>query len=163
VSRGEPATVRSGQSVERSTEDGSAIVEFVFVAVAVLVPLVYLVLAASVVQRNALAVTQAAREAGRAFATADDEAAGADRARYAVRIALADQGLSDDGVAVRWLAAGSGCGGAPRLPTLEPGAEFTVCVVRAFRLPGIPGYLDAHQNTVAGVFTVHIDDFRSAR
>jgi Flp pilus assembly protein TadG len=146
-----------------STEDGSAVVEFVVVGIAVLVPLLYLVLAASVVQRNALAVTQAAREAGRAFATADDEGTGEDRARYAVQTALADQGLADGGVAIHWVDPGSGCGGASRAPTLEPGAEFTVCVVRSFRLPGVPRYLDAGGNTVSGVFTVHVDEFRSAR
>jgi Flp pilus assembly protein TadG len=146
-----------------STEDGSAIVEFVVVGVAVLVPLMYLVLAASVVQRNALGVTQAAREAGRAFATADDESAGLVRTDHAVRIALADQGLDTGGVAVRWVEAGPACAGAAVAPTLESGAEFTVCVVRSFRLPGVPGYLDAGRNTVTGAFTVHVDEFRSAR
>lgn len=138
-------------------------VEFVFVAVAVLVPLLYLVLTVSALQRNAFAVTQAAREAGRSFATAPDDGAGLDRADGAVRVALADQGVGGDGVAVRWVAAGTGCGGAPVVPTLEPGAEFAVCVQRTFRLPGVPGYLDAGRNTVAGLYTVHIDDFRSAR
>jgi Flp pilus assembly protein TadG len=145
-----------------STEDGAAVVEFVFVAVVVLVPLMYLVLAASLLQRNAFAVTQAAREAGRAFATADDDAAGLARAGTAVEIALADQGLDPAGSALRWVVAGAGCGGPTTVPTLEPGAEFTVCVVRSFRLPGVPGYLDAGANTVTGEFTVHVDDFRSA-
>jgi Flp pilus assembly protein TadG len=156
---------------ERSTEDGAAVVEFVFVAIVVLVPLLYLVLAASALQRNALAVTQAAREAGRAFATADDETAGQERAAYAVQVALADQGLggggfdegSDGGAALRWVEPGAGCAGAPVTPTLEPGAEFTVCVVRTFRLPAVPGYLAGGGNTVSGVFTVHVDDFRSRR
>jgi Flp pilus assembly protein TadG len=146
-----------------STEDGSAVVEFVFVAVVVLVPLLYLVLAASLLQRNAFAVTEAAREAGRAFATADDEAAGLERAGYAVEVALADQGLEPAGTLVRWVAAGTGCGGPEVVPTLAPGAEFTVCVVRSFRLPAVPGYLDEGANTVSGQFTLHVDDFRSRR
>jgi Flp pilus assembly protein TadG len=162
---------------ERSTEDGAAVVEFVFVAIVVLVPLLYLVLAASALQRNALAVTQAAREAGRAFATADDETAGQERAAYAVQVALADQGLDGGGLdgggldggsdgggaALRWVEPGAGCAGAPVTPTLEPGAEFAVCVVRTFRLPAVPGYLAGGGNTVSGVFTVHVDDFRSRR
>jgi Flp pilus assembly protein TadG len=157
-------------AAERSTEDGAAVVEFVFVAVLALVPLLYLVLAASALQRNALGVTQAAREAGRAFATAEDETAGLERAAYAAEVALADHGLgrqSDDhtsnGTALRWVEAGGGCGGAPVVPTLEPGAEFAVCVIRTFRLPAVPGYLDAASNTVSGTFTVHVDDFRSRR
>jgi Flp pilus assembly protein TadG len=155
-----PAPHPSG--TDESTEDGSAVVEFVFVAVVVLVPLLYLVLAASLLQRNAFAVTQAAREAGRAFATADDEEAGLARAGHAVEVALADQGLDPAGAAVRWVVAGAGCGGSASVPTLEPGAEFTVCVVRSFRLPAVPGYLDAGANTVSGQFTVHVDDFRSS-
>ena len=75
---------------------GSAIIEFVFVAILVLVPLVYFVVAVASVQRSTLAVTQAAREAGRAFATANSTAEGVERARAAVRLALADQGLPDD-------------------------------------------------------------------
>jgi Flp pilus assembly protein TadG len=148
---------------EGSTEDGAATVEFVFVAVLVLVPLMYLALAASVLQRNALGVTQAAREAGRAFATAEDETAGLERADYAAAVALADQGLDGTGSALRWVEPGAGCGGAPTVPTLEPGAEFAVCVVRTFRLPAVPGYLGGGGNTVTGVFTVHVDQFRSLR
>lgn len=147
----------------RSTQDGSAVVEFVLVGVAVLVPLLYLVLAAATVQRNALGVTQAAREAGRAFATADDETTALDRTQTAVQVALADQGLGVDGVSIRWMGSGPGCTGASVAPSLEPGAEFTVCVVRSFRLPGIPGYLDAGNNTVSGAYTGRVDDFRSRR
>ena len=58
-------------TTSRATTPGNAIIEFVFVAVMVMVPLVYLVVAVAVVQRNQLAVTQAARDAGRAFATSD--------------------------------------------------------------------------------------------
>ncbi|MCW2566848.1 MAG: hypothetical protein JWN54_945 [Mycobacterium sp.] len=148
---------------DRSTEDGAAVVEFVFVAVLVLVPLMYLVLAASALQRNALGVTQAAREAGRAFATAEDETAGLERATYAVQVALTDQGLDGSGAAIRWVEVGGGCAGASVVPTLAPGAEFGVCVLRTFRLPAVPGYLDGGGNTVSGVFTVHVDDFRSLR
>ncbi len=54
----------------RSTgEQASAIIEFVFVAVLVLVPLIYLIVAVAVVQRSRLATTNAARDVGRAIAT----------------------------------------------------------------------------------------------
>ncbi len=61
-------------------------------------PLVYLIVAVSAVQASRLAVADAAREAGRAFATGDTSAVAAARARAAVRIALADQGLADDAI-----------------------------------------------------------------
>jgi len=81
-------------------EDGTALVEFFFLAVLLLVPLVYVVLSAARVQSAAYGLTAAAREAGRAYATAP---AGADRdarAQLAARLALEDQGLSEVPVAV---------------------------------------------------------------
>ena len=73
-----------------SGDDGSAIIEFVFVALVVLLPLVYLIVAVAVVQHSQLTVTNAAREAGRAFATSPDAASAPGRAAAAVRIALGD-------------------------------------------------------------------------
>ena len=51
-------------------ERGSALVEFVFIALVVFVPLVYIVAGFSAVQRGVFAATAAAREAGRAVGTA---------------------------------------------------------------------------------------------
>jgi hypothetical protein len=46
------------------------------------------------VQRAAFGVTEAARQAGRAYATADTAEAGAVRAQLAAQLALRDQGLT---------------------------------------------------------------------
>ena len=60
----------------RPAERGSAIVEFHFLGLLLLVPLVYVLLAVLDVQRASYGVTQAAREAGRIFvATGNEEAA----------------------------------------------------------------------------------------
>lgn len=75
------------------SEDGTAIVEFVWLAILLLVPLLYVVLAAFDVQRAAYAASAAARSAGRAFVTAPDQASGYARAEAAVRLAYADQHL----------------------------------------------------------------------
>lgn len=75
-------------------EDGNALVEFTYLAVLLMVPLVYVLTAAFQVQRAAFGVTEAARQAGRAYATADDPASGTARARTAARLAMKDQGLS---------------------------------------------------------------------
>jgi hypothetical protein len=139
---------------------GAASIEFVFLGILVMVPLLYLVIAAFEVQRNAFAVTQAAREAGRAFGTADDLTGAEDRARYAMELALRDQGLSPGGTELRYGAPGGGCAGAG-VATLDPGADFEVCVVRTFRVPAVPSYFDGGNNTVTGRYLVHIDDFRS--
>ena len=89
----------------RPADAGSAIIEFVFVAVVVLVPLVYVVVAAAAIQRNQFAVSQAARDAGRAYATSDSAAQAAPRAEAAARIVLHDAHLDDD-ITVRFVAAG---------------------------------------------------------
>ena len=76
-------------------DDGTALLEFVYLAVLLMVPLVYVLLAAFQVQRAAFGVTEAARQAGRAYATASDPATGLERARLATGLALADQGIDD--------------------------------------------------------------------
>ena len=83
-----------------------------------MVPLVYLVVAVADVQRSELAVSQAAREAGRAFATSDSAGEAYARARAAVHIALDDQGLPDD-AELRFVPAGASCtGDATTAPAL---------------------------------------------
>lgn len=74
-------------------ESGSALVEFVWLAMLLLVPLVYLLLAVFDVQRAAFGASAASRAAGRAYALADTDAEGLVRARAAVEVALADQGV----------------------------------------------------------------------
>jgi len=163
-------------------DGGAATVEFVFAGVLLLAPLLYVAIALSEVQRNAFAVTQAAREAGRAYVTADDPAAAPARAGYAVRLALADQGLSGD-VELRWGPVGAGCSGTrlpvaaanrgltvdstvspvSALPPLEPGTRFELCVRRTYRFPGVPTVLDAGRNTIEARYVVHVDELRSRR
>ena len=139
---------------------GSAIIEFTFVAVLVMVPLIYLVVAVASVQRAQLAVTNAAREAGRAFATASSAAQGYGRARVAVRVVLEDAGLPDD-ADLRFVGLGAGCDAAGLLPTLSAGAEYTVCVTRSSSVPAVPTVVQGRGITTAGRFAVHIDDFRA--
>jgi Flp pilus assembly protein TadG len=141
-------------------DDGTAIIEFIFVAVIILVPLVYFLTAVAAVQRSQLAVTQAARNAGRAFATSDTSAEANARARAAVRLALADQGLPDDAT-LRFVRAGASCGAPAVNPQLAPGAEFAVCVVRHAALPWVPKPLTGDGIISTGVYVVHVDDFRS--
>lgn len=150
-----PRDEGSGDEGER----GSAIVEFVFVAVVIMVPLMYLIVAVAQVQRNQLAVSQAARDAGRAFATSNTPAQASTRVEAAVRLAFADQGLPDDAT-VRFVSAGAGCGGAAVTPRLVAGAEFAVCVTRHAHLPGVPSVLSGRGVTMTSEFLVHVDDFR---
>jgi len=116
----------------RPTDDGSALVEFVYLAVLLLVPLVYVVLTAITVQRNAFGLTSAARDASRAYATAGSDGLGERRAEAAVRIAMHDQG-------VRW----SPEGRVIRCDSCDyaPGSQFTVSLHSRVPLPLVPSWL----------------------
>lgn len=141
-------------------ERGSAVVEFVLLGMVLLVPMLYLVLALSVVQRTVLGVTQAAREAGRAYVTGTAATAPA-RAEQAARLALADQGLSAVGVEIRYGGAASGCAAATPAPwPLRPGEVFAVCVRAPLRLPAVPGLLAGDRSAVTGRHVVRADDHR---
>lgn len=83
--------MRSGQRGERGGERGSALVEFTWLAILLMVPVLWLVLAVFDVQRGAFAVSSAARAAGRAYVLADSDAQGLARAQQAAALALADQ------------------------------------------------------------------------
>jgi Flp pilus assembly protein TadG len=144
----------------RRDDSGTAIVEFVFIAVLVMVPLIYLIAAVATVQRNSLAVSQAARDAGRAFVTSESADEARVRVDAAVRLALADQGLPDD-VEVRFVAAGSSCDSAAIAPHLAPGARFTVCVIRRVQLPAVPSVLAGRGIRTVGAYTIYVDDYRS--
>jgi hypothetical protein len=107
-------------------ERGSAIVEFHFLGLLLMVPLVYILLAVLDVQRTSYGVTQAAREAGRIYVATGDEAA----ARLAARVALDDQGLEPEAAEISMR-----CSAAP---CYQPGAEITVTVNSTVRLPFLP-------------------------
>ena len=81
-------------------ETGSALVEFVFVALVVFLPLVYVVAGFSAVQRGVFASTEAAREAGRAIGTASDVTSGLAQAERAAQLAVEDQSVDATDVRV---------------------------------------------------------------
>jgi Flp pilus assembly protein TadG len=139
-------------------ERGSALVEFVFIALVVFVPLIYIVAGFSAVQRGVFASTAAAREAGRAIATAPDPATGHDRARRAAELAVEDQSVDATDVRLTYAAPGGDCeAGGGYTPTLTPGEEFSVCVTVTVRIPFLPEFIDA--NTATGQFVVERDRY----
>jgi Flp pilus assembly protein TadG len=132
VAAGSPTT---GPHERPAGDAGSAIVEFCLLAVLMLVPVVYLVLALGRIQAGAFAAQGAAREAGRAFVTSPDEASARGRADAAAAIAFADQGFRDPAhVAIE-----VGCAGSP---CLAPDERVTVRSRVLVVLPGVPRLLD---------------------
>lgn len=75
-------------------ERGSGLVEFIWLGIILLLPLVWILLSVLAVQRGAFAVSGAARAAGRAYVLAPSDAEGEARARAAAAQVLADQGLA---------------------------------------------------------------------
>ena len=139
-------------------ERGSAIVEFVFIALVVFLPLVYVIAGFSAVQRGVFAANAAAREAGRAMGTAPDPVSGQARAQAAVALAVADQSVQATDVGLAYAPVGSGCDAAGSYaPALTPGEEFSVCVTVTVRIPLLPEFIDA--NTATGHFLVERDRY----
>jgi Flp pilus assembly protein TadG len=119
----------------RREERGSAVVEFSWLAILLMVPLVYVMLAVFDVQRASYGATAATRAAGRAFiivpaGLSEDDARA--RAFDAARLAMKDQGmeLSPDQLRIT-------CDPA----CLEPGSTVTVTLDTEVRLPLIPDAL----------------------
>jgi Flp pilus assembly protein TadG len=135
-----PARVRAASRLT-GADAGSALIEFAFLGVVLFVPLVYLVLSVFTVQRAAYGATAAAREAGRAWATAADDAEGRQRAYAAAALALGDQGL-----ALRPSELTVDC---PSTPCLSPGATLTVRVDTRVPLPLVPDLLGRDLASVA--------------
>ena len=116
-------------------DGGSAIVEFVFLAVLMLVPVVYLVVTLGRLQAAAFAAQGAAREAGRAFVTARDETSGRERADTSALIAYADQGFDDRRlITVQVDCAAAAC--------LAPDARVEVRTSVHVVLPAVPRLVD---------------------
>jgi len=105
-------------------------VEFVLLAVVLVVPLAYLVLTVFEIQRAAFATTAAAREAGRVFVVAPSTAEGELRARQAMALAMRDQGLAPDSSSLAIECSADPC--------LTPGARVTVRVETVVALPFVP-------------------------
>lgn len=135
-------------------DEGSALVEFTFLGVLLLVPLAYVVVAALTVQKAAFAVTAATREAGRAFVTtsAGDPF---DRAEAAAELAMRDQGLGLPAGALRMSCEG---------PCLAPGTRVRVVLDYRVVLPLLPSALAGQQIggiVVRGRHLEVVDEFRA--
>ncbi|CUR59517.1 conserved hypothetical protein [metagenome] len=122
-------------------ERGSALVEFTWLAILLLVPLVYVVVSVFEVQRGAYAVSIASRSAARAYALAPSDALGLARARESVRVALADQGLAGQRFALAISCDPSGA-------CLQPGSSITVRIDTRVDLPLLPAVLGGDRPSI---------------
>lgn len=114
------------------SDDGTAVIEFLVVAVLLLVPVLAAALTIVGVEAAALASTQAVRQAGRAFMIADDESSGRRSAQLASEVALNDQGFSAPAGALTITCAGR---------CLAPSTHVQVRLAWDVDLPWMPGFL----------------------
>jgi hypothetical protein len=128
--------------VRAHTERGSGVVEFTWLAILLMVPLLYLVLTVFEVQRSAFATSTAARAAGRAFTQAPSESAAHGHAATAAALALRDQDLDVDrrALTVRCTPEPANC--------LAPGSVVTVSVAYPVPLPLLPAGLGGQRPSI---------------
>jgi hypothetical protein len=143
----------------RADEQGTAIVEFVWLAILLLVPLVYVVLAVFATQRTSYAASAAARSASRAFVTSPDQATAYARAEAAARLAFGDQGIEAHGFSLT-----ISCRPDPRR-CLAPGSVVSAEVHSAADLPLMPTALgnNTPRISVEAVHRSPYGTFREAR
>ncbi len=136
----------------RARDAGTAVVEFVAVAVLIMIPIAYVVIV--VVRLNAAtqAAVTAAREAGRAYVTAHSPGEGAARARLAAQLAMTDQGAPEPELTL-------GCSGGP---CLAPGSRVRVTVTARVAIPLVPRQDARGTISVTAQHEAFVDAYRSS-
>lgn len=123
-----------GGGERRSGDEGSAVLEFLGVALVLLIPTVYLVLVVGRLQAATFAVEGAAREAARTAVASSDPRDATRRAAAAAGVALRDQGFDDDPARALTLTCTS-------TPCLEPGSRVAARVEVVVPLPFVPTFV----------------------
>lgn len=146
-------------------DDGNAVLEFIVMTAILMIPLAYIVLAVFVVQGSAYGVTEATREAARAFINADSSADAYSQACIAATIALQNQvdTTLDCG---DQLAIDVSCApGVTSCNALDPGNVVRVRIDLSVGLPFLPMSVFGEPITI-GLHSSHVevvDVFRTAR
>jgi len=144
-------------------DDGSAVVEFIFLAVVLMIPVVYLVLTLARVQEAAFAAEAVARDVSRAAVVGGVDAlqhgstysqaqgAGRDRANAALATTLSDFHLDASDAVVDLECSADPC--------LTPGSDITVAVSIEVSLPGIGTLLPRARISVHSTGSSPVDGY----
>jgi len=144
------ARLRQIRGSGSDAQDGSAIVEFVFLAVLMMVPLFYLVMVLARLQAGAYAVSAAAREAGRAYVTASAQDSAPGRAQSAARLAFADQGFDGHEGSVESIR-------CDRTPCLSPSGRITITATVMVPMPLVPAFFSGIVSTQVPASATHVE------
>jgi hypothetical protein len=131
-------------------EGGSAIVEFVFLAVLMMVPIFYLVMVLARLQAGAYAVSAASREAGRAYVTAPAQGSALARAQSAAGLAFADQGFDPQEGSLEPVR-------CTLTPCLSPTGRITITATVMVQMPLVPGFFSGIVSTQIPVSATHVE------
>jgi hypothetical protein len=135
------------------SEEGSASLVFIVVAVGILLPLTYIVLTVGAIHGAHAAAAHGVREAARILMQADSFPAGNAGAREAVALAFADHGLTPPEGTVDITCSG---------PCLSPGSQVRVAISWDMPLPWIPEGLDGPTTwPIRDSQTLDLDLYRS--
>lgn len=158
--RGSPGTL-GAQSARRpesegsdSGQQGSAVVEFTFLGLLLMVPVVYFIITVGQIQAGSFAVVGAADQAAKVFVTRPDASSGRAAAEQATMVAVADYGHPAGNASVEiHCDSGGDC--------MAAGSAVTVTVRLTVPLPFVPfgealrlnaGQLSASATQVVGRF-----------
>lgn len=142
-----------GQEPDQGLERGSAIVEFIFLAVLLMVPVAYLILTVGQIQGGAYAVVGAADQAAKVFVLHKDLPAAQQAAEQAVQLAVADMGFEPANTELT-ISCDGGCFTAG--VTVRARVELSVELPLVAALPGI----DASAATVDATAAQKVGRFK---
>ncbi|MET3808967.1 hypothetical protein [Arthrobacter sp. UYEF3] len=144
---------RSGSPGSDDGERGSAVVEFTFLSLLLMVPVVYFIITIGQLQGGSFAVVGAADQAAKVYVAQPDAASGRAAAEQAVLLALADHGQPAEASSLETSCHPADCSAA--------GTAVTVTVHLTVPLPFVPfgdalrldaGHLSATATQIVGRF-----------
>jgi Flp pilus assembly protein TadG len=146
----------------KADDGGSAVLEFVVLTAFVMVPLVYIIIAVLQVQSAAYGVTEAAREAGRAFVEAKNAPDAYRQACTAATVALRNQATNLDCATQLKVTCVSV---SPCVAGLVPGQTVRVEIDLVVGLPFLPASVFGKPLSVPvhGLHDEVVDEFRPQR
>ena len=139
--------------MRRTHEQGSAVVEFIAVVVVLLVPIVYAVMSLSAIEEATFAVHAAAKQAGRAYVQAGNDATGRYAAQRAAAMAARNHGIELGTDDVHLSCSTADC--------LQPGTEITVTVRTRVDLVRVPAGFPSGP-VISATHTHRVDPYRAA-
>ncbi|MBD1537363.1 hypothetical protein HC749_04160 [Arthrobacter sp. S13_S34] len=125
-----PLSAALGREGREEHERGSAVVEFTFLGLLLMVPLVYFVITVGQIQGGSFAVVGAADQAAKVYVAQPDEPTAQAAAEQAVSIALADFGHQPDKASISTTCDPADC--------QAPGTAVTITVSLSVPLPFVP-------------------------